>query len=229
MSPKGRKGFSRATVTVAAGWNSCFTLIELLTVIAVIGLIASLLLSALQRSKAKAKSIQCLNQLRQLGLATLMYGDDNRGQLVLQFPLDPDKTWASALHTNQSLLPLTLFLCPSYPPKIFQDWRRTYGVRLDPPEGCSAGELDEFLRIEQVTKPDTYLHLADTTSRGRANLKAQQYYYFRVISENEVHLRHLGRANGFFLDGHVETTGRKRLEDLGIRPLDGLDVIPAYF
>lgn len=61
----------------AAANDSAFTLIELLTVMAIIALLAAILLPTLNNSKAAARRVECLNNLRQMGIAARLYVDDH--------------------------------------------------------------------------------------------------------------------------------------------------------
>jgi prepilin-type N-terminal cleavage/methylation domain-containing protein/prepilin-type processing-associated H-X9-DG protein len=74
--------------------NKGFTLIELLVVVAIIAILAAMLLPAMTRAKSRAYNTVCINQLRQLGVATRLYAEDNdsrlpRAEILPTMPLDP--------------------------------------------------------------------------------------------------------------------------------------------
>jgi len=87
-----------------------FTLIELLVVIAIIAILAAMLLPALSKAKKKASMAACLNNLKQLSLAWMMYGDENNDLLVnlntYMQGAQYGQPWRQDIHSGTGLSPL---------------------------------------------------------------------------------------------------------------------------
>lgn len=91
--------------------ESGFTLIELLVVIAIIAVLAGLLLPALAKAKEQGKKAACINNLRQIGVATTLYAQDNRDTYYAQgdprngYDAPNDGQWYSSPRSNTLLKP----------------------------------------------------------------------------------------------------------------------------
>lgn len=102
-----------------------FTLVELLVVIGIIALLVSVLLPVLGRAKDNANRVACLSNLRQLGLAFMMYAGENKGKFPVsaRFPTALPEDWIwwhQGRDINQSVIAKyigkftpKLFICPS--------------------------------------------------------------------------------------------------------------------
>jgi prepilin-type N-terminal cleavage/methylation domain-containing protein/prepilin-type processing-associated H-X9-DG protein len=208
-----------------------FTLIELLMVLAIVGILAATVLPSLVRSKDSAQRMRCLSNLRQLGLATHLYWDDNGGacfryggsstnggQLYWFGWLGPGSESQRPFDATQGALYPYLRgrgveLCPSFnyflPQVKLKASGATYGYGYN--LFLSAGLSEPPLNQARLKQPGTTALLADAAQvntwqapASKTNPMLEEWYYIdNSTNEPNGHFRHHQRANVEFCDGHV--------------------------
>jgi len=189
-----------------------FTLVELLVVIAVIGVVAAVLLPVLAGGAEKGRSTRCANNLRQWGMACRMYADDyddflpRRGQGVqVLAQIDRPEDWFNALppyfgetsfqqmvtnHVPPAAHSQSVFICPSASDPG-SNYFLPYGMNMN----LSPWNLPLATKFSQVVRPVYVVAMAEAPGPWASTYPSPQPY--------SPVARHAARLNLLFLAGEV--------------------------